>query len=473
MGDPRAFLTIGRKSTPRRPREDRVHDYNDVYERLPEADLRQQAARCMDCGIPFCNTGCPLGNLIPEWNDLVHLDQWHTAIDRLHATNNFPEFTGQLCPAPCEDACVLSINDNPVAIKDVERSIIERAFDEGWVVPHIPESRTGREVAVVGSGPAGLAAAQQLNRAGHTVTVFEKSDRIGGLLVYGIPDFKIEKWVVDRRVKQLEDEGIEFRTSTNAGVSPTFEELKAGFDAVLLAVGAQAGRDVPVPGRELDGIHLAMDYLTQQNRRVAGLPVDEPTITAHNKRVVIIGGGDTGADCLGNAHREKCIEVDVLTRGQRPPDEAGAIDWPHVPLVLRTWPAHEEGGGRHFDLVITAFSGENGKVSGVTVAEAARDETGMVVGRAGTEQTIPAELVLLATGFVGPVQDLLLQQVGLSYTRSGAIAADSAFCTGDAKVFVTGDAKLGASLIVTVIADGRKAARAIDESLMGASSLPG
>ncbi|HEY0128826.1 MAG TPA: glutamate synthase subunit beta, partial [Rubrobacteraceae bacterium] len=315
MGDPKGFLKIGRKPTPKRTVEERVQDYRYVYEPWPEEELKGQASRCMDCGVPFCNTGCPLGNLIPDWNDLVYRDHWRQAIDRLHATNNFPEFTGMLCPAPCEAACVLSINDKPVTIKEIELSIINRAFEEGWVTPKPPppELRTGKRVAVVGSGPAGLAAAQQLNWAGHSVVVFEKDDKIGGLLRYGIPDYKIEKWVVERRVAQMEEEGVEFRTGAYAGYDPTTEELKAEFDSIVLAVGALAGRDLDVPGRELDGIHLAMDYLVQQNRRVAGLPVEEPEISARGKNVVILGGGDTSADCLGNSHREGCASVKVLT----------------------------------------------------------------------------------------------------------------------------------------------------------------
>ena len=347
MGDPKGFLKIGRKPASKRPIEERVRDYRYIYEPWPEEELKGQASRCMDCGIPFCNTGCPLGNLIPDWNDLVYRDHWREASDRLHATNNFPEFTGMLCPAPCEAACVLTINDDPVTIKEIELSIINRAFEEGWVVPKPPppENRTGKSVAVVGSGPAGLAAAQQLNRAGHSVVVFEKDDRIGGLLRYGIPDYKIEKWVVERRVALLEEEGIEFRTGSHVGHDPTTEELQRDFDSVILAVGALQGRDIDVPGRELGGIHLAMDYLVQQNRRAAGLPMTAGSgISGKRTRVVSLGSGSPSADGRGNSQREGCSSVKVLTHGPRPPENPGRLAWPDWPLMLHAYPAHGEGG---------------------------------------------------------------------------------------------------------------------------------
>jgi glutamate synthase (NADPH) small chain len=474
VGDPKGFLKIGRKPTPKRTVEERVQDYRYVYEPWPEEDLRAQASRCMDCGVPFCNTGCPLGNLIPDWNDLVYRNHWKQAIDRLHATNNFPEFTGMLCPAPCEAACVLSINDKPVTIKEIELSIINRAFEEGWVVPKPPppEIRTGKSVAVVGSGPAGLAAAQQLNRAGHTVVVFEKDDRVGGLLRYGIPDYKIEKRVVERRIAQLEEEDIEFRTNSHVGYDPTTEELREDFDAIILAVGALQGRDLPVPGRELDGVHLAMEYLVQQNRRVAGLPVEGEKISARGKNVVILGGGDTSADCLGNAHRERCASVRVLTHGPRPPESPSALEWPDWPFILRTYPAHEEGGERGWSVAVTAFSGKSGHVERMHGVRTRR-ENGKTEPLPGTDFEIETDLVLLAIGFSGPVRDKFLEDLDLGYTERGAIRSENGFATKEPGIFVAGDARLGADLIVTAIAEGRKAARQADEYLVGYSLLPG
>ncbi|MBX6763603.1 MAG: glutamate synthase subunit beta [Rubrobacteraceae bacterium] len=475
MGDPRGFLKIGRKPVPKRPVSERVRDYRWVYRPMPGDELREQASRCMDCGVPFCNAGCPVNNLIPDWNDLAYRDRWREAIERLHRTNNFPEFTGILCPAPCEAACVLSINDSPVTIKEIERSIIERAFEEGWVVPEPPppEKRTGKRVAVVGSGPAGLAAAQQLNRAGHTVVVFEKDDRIGGLLRYGIPDFKMEKWVIDRRLRQLEEEGIEFRTNAHVGYDPTLEEVRGGFDAVVLAVGALQGRDLDVPGRELSGIHLAMEYLVQQNRRVAGLPVEGEEITARGKHVIILGGGDTSADCLGNAHREGCASVRVLTHGPRPPESPDPMEWPDWPFVLHTYPAHEEGGERRWNVAVTGFSGSNGRVERMHCIRTERTPEGRTVPVAGSEFEMRADLVLLAIGFAGPVRDRLLEELDLGYAPNGAIASRDGFATKEPGVFVAGDARRGASLIVWAIAEGRKAARQADEYLMGESLLPG
>jgi glutamate synthase (NADPH/NADH) small chain len=472
VGDPKGFLKIARKPTPKRTVEERIQDYRYVYEAWPVEDLRDQAARCMDCGVPFCNTGCPLGNLIPDWNDLVYRDHWRQAIDRLHATNNFPEFTGMLCPAPCEAACVLTITDKPVTIKEIELAIINRAFEEGWVTPKPPEKRTGKKVAVVGSGPAGLAAAQQLNWAGHSVVVFEKDDRIGGLLRYGIPDYKIEKWVVERRISLMEEEGIEFRTNSYVGHNPTTEELQSEFDAIILAVGALQGRDLPVPGRELDGIHLAMEYLVQQNRRVAGLPVEGKEISARGKNVIILGGGDTSADCLGNAHREGCTSVKVLTHGPKPPDHASPLEWPDWPFVLRTYPAHEEGGERGWSVAVTGFSGREGHVERMHAVRTKR-EGGKTIPLEGTDFEIEADLVLLAIGFTGPVRDRFLEDLDLGYTERGAIRSENGFATRDPGIFVAGDAKRGADLIVTAIAEGRKAARQADEYLVGKSLLPG
>ncbi len=472
MGDPKGFIKLGRKDAPHRPVAERIRDYRHVHEHMPDDELRGQASRCMDCGVPFCNTGCPLGNLIPDWNDLVYRDQWKQAIDRLHKTNNFPEFTGMLCPAPCEAACVLEINDDAVTIKEIEISIINRAFDEGWVVPSPPHRRTGKKAAVVGSGPAGLAAAQQLNRAGHSVVVFEKDDKVGGLLRYGIPDYKFEKWMIDRRVALLEEEGIEFRTNSHVGYDPTAEELRREFDAIVLAVGALEGRDLRVPGRELDGIHLAMEYLVQQNRRVAGLPVEGPEITARNKNVIILGGGDTSADCLGNAHREGCASVQVLTHGPKPPDSPDPLEWPDWPFVLRTYPAHEEGGERRWSVAVTGFSG-NGRVERMHCVRTRRTPKGKTEYLQGTGFEMEADLVLLAIGFTGPVRDRLLEDLDLGYAERGAIRSQNGFGTKEPGIFVAGDARRGADLIVTAIADGRKAARQADEYLMGRSLLPG
>jgi glutamate synthase (NADPH/NADH) small chain len=426
--------------------------------------------------VPFCNVGCPLGNLIPDWNDLVYRDRWREAIDRLHATNNFPEFTGMLCPAPCEPACVLTINDDPVTIKEIELSIINRAFDEGWVAAKLPppEQRTGKKVAVVGSGPAGLAAAQQLNWAGHSVTVFEKDDRIGGLLMYGIPDYKIEKWVVERRVVLMEEEGIEFRTNAYVGFDPTTEELKRDYDSIILAVGALAGRDLETPGRELGGIHLAMEYLVQQNRRVAGLAVEtRPEISAAGKNVVILGGGDTSADCLGNAHREGAASVKVLTHGPKPPENPDRLTWPDWPLTLTTYPVHEEGGEREWSVGITGFSGSNGQVETMHCVQTERTPEGKTEYLEGTEFEIETDLVLLAIGFTGPVRDKFLEDLNLGYNERGAIPAngDDDFATSEPGIFVAGDAKRGASLIVWAIAEGRKAARQADVYLTGGSVL--
>ena len=475
MGDPKGFLKIGRKPAAKRPIGERVRDYRYIYEPWPEEELKGQASRCMDCGIPFCNTGCPLGNLIPDWNDLVYRDHWREAIDRLHATNNFPEFTGMLCPAPCEAACVLTINDDPVTIKEIELSIINRAFEEGWVVPKPPppEIRTGKRVAVVGSGPAGLAAAQQLNWAGHSVVVFEKDDRIGGLLRYGIPDYKIEKWVVERRVNLMAEEGIEFRTNSHVGEDPTTEELGEEFDAVILAVGALQGRDLPLPGRELEGIHLAMEYLVQQNRRVTGLPVEGEEISAKNRNVVILGGGDTSADCLGNAHREGCASVRVLTHGPRPPDSPDPLEWPDWPFVLHTYPVHEEGGERGWSVAVKGFSGRDGRVEKMHAVRTERTPDRKTIPVEGTDFEIETDLVLLAIGFTGPVRDTFLEDLDLGYTERGAIRSENGFATKEPSVFVAGDAKRGADLIVTAIAEGRKAARQADEYLVGKSLLPG
>lgn len=476
MGDPKAFIKLGRKPAPDRDVHERIGDYRHIHDHMPEDELRDQASRCMDCGVPFCSTGCPLGNLIPDWNDLVYRGQWKRAIDRLHSTNNFPEFTGMLCPAPCEDACVLTINSSPVTIKEVELNIIERAFEEGWVVPKPPpgELRTGKRVAVVGSGPAGLAAAQQLNWAGHHVTVYEKSDEIGGLLRYGIPDYKLEKWMVGRRVSIMEEEGIEFRTGIHVGEDPTVDELRAGYDSVILAVGALQGRDLDVPGRDLEGVHYAMEYLTQQNRRVSGLEVHEKEISAAGKKVVILGGGDTSADCLGNSHREGCVSAKVLTHGPKPPTESSPLEWPEVPFVLKEYPSLDEGGERGFSVGVIRFEGgEDGKVNKIIAAETERSADGKTTPKPGTEFEIEAGLVLLAIGFTGPARDGLTEEMDFTYGRKGGIETKDKFETHHDGVFVCGDARLGADLIVTAIAEGRKAAKQADTALMGRSLLPG
>ncbi|MFT3660561.1 MAG: glutamate synthase subunit beta [Gordonia sp. (in: high G+C Gram-positive bacteria)] len=473
MADPRGFLKHTDRETPtRRPVELRLLDYKEVYNKFDRSTLQTQASRCMDCGIPFCHNGCPLGNLIPEWNDLVFRGRWDDGIDRLHATNNFPEFTGRLCPAPCEASCVLGINQPAVTIKQVEVELIEKAFQDDEVKPVMPAESTGRSVAVVGSGPAGLAAAQQLTRAGHAVTVFERADRIGGLLRYGIPEFKMEKHFIDRRLDQMEAEGTVFRTGVNVGVDLTVGELRAQFDAVVLANGSTIGRDLPIPGRELDGIHQAMEYLPQSNRFAIG---DEPAdqIRADGKKVVIIGGGDTGADCLGTALRQGAEIVHQFEIMPRPPAErAGSTPWPLYPLMYRVSSAHEEGGERVFSVNTEEFVGENGRVTGLKACEVT-----MVNGRfekvEGSDFELECDLVLLAMGFVGPEREDLLDKMGVSYDPRGNVARDERFAaTGLAGVFVAGDAGRGQSLIVWAIAEGRSAAAAVDRYLAGSTELP-
>ena len=472
MADPSGFLKYTRRETPkRRPVPLRLRDWNEVYEDFDHEALQQQAARCMDCGIPFCHNGCPLGNLIPEWNDLVHRDRWREAIERLHATNNFPEFTGRLCPAPCEASCVLGINSDPVTIKQVEVEIIDNAFDEGLVQPNRPHLVTGKTVAVVGSGPAGLAAAQQLTRAGHDVTVFERADRIGGLLRYGIPEFKMEKRHIDRRLEQMEAEGTKFEAGVNVGVDITTDELRERFDAVVLAGGATDWRDLPVPGRQFAGIHQAMEYLPWANKVAVGDLEDTP-ITAEGKRVIIIGGGDTGADCLGTAHRQGAVTVHQFEIMPRPPEErADSTPWPTYPLMYRVSSAHEEGGERVFSVNTERFLGSDGKVTGLRAHEVVMSG-GRFEKVEGSDFELEADLVLLAMGFVGPEKPGLLTDLGVKLTDRGNVVRNADFETSVPGVFVAGDMGRGQSLIVWAIAEGRAAAAGVDRFLMGHTALP-
>ena len=478
MGKVTGFIEIKRAKVPARPVADRIRDWHEVYLAAPEPLIREQGARCMDCGIPFCHQGCPLGNLIPDWNDLAYRSQWQTAIERLHATNNFPELTGRLCPAPCEGSCVLGINDDPVTIKTIELAIIERAFEEGWISPRPPVARTGKRVAVIGSGPAGLAAADQLNQIGHEVTVFERSDRIGGLLRYGIPEFKLEKRFLDRRLAIMRQEGVEFRTSADIGGQIPVAELRRAFDALVLCCGAGAPRDLRVPGRELSGIHFAVEYLTQQNRRCEGDDVDPAgLITAEGKHVVIIGGGDTGADCLGTSHRQRARTVHQFELLPRPPESRAADNpWPQWPNVFRTSSAHEEGGERVYSVSTERFLDDgNGRVRALQAVqvEITRGAGGMRVERVpGTEFELPADLVLLAMGFVGPERGPLLADLDVRMTDRGTVWRDENWMTNVEGVFTAGDMQRGQSLIVWAIAEGRSAARGVDAFLMGRSTLP-
>ncbi|HUE86881.1 MAG TPA: glutamate synthase subunit beta [Vicinamibacterales bacterium] len=472
MGKATGFVEFQRAKPPARPVPERVADYRHVYYAYPAEELTRQAARCMDCGIPFCHQGCPLGNLIPEWNELVYRDSWRAAIERLHRTNNFPEFTGLLCPAPCEGSCVLGISKEPVTIKSIELAIVDRAFEEGWITPLPPTVRTWKKVAVIGAGPAGLAAAAQLNRAGHSVTVFEKSDRLGGLLRYGIPEFKMEKRILDRRLELLASEGVVFRPRVNAGTDVTAEDLQRDFDAILLAGGSGKARDLDVPGRPLNGVHFAMDYLTQQNRRCQGDEVPQATsISAAGKHVVIIGGGDTGADCLGTAHRQGAVSVTQLELLPRPALERTADNpWPLWPNVFRTSPAHEEGGERLYAVVTTDFLDDG--TGAVRALRGHRVERVIADGRARFDAVpdsafeMPADLVLLAMGFVGPERGRLLDDLRVRISPRGTVWTDGRWQTSVPGVFAAGDMQRGQSLIVWAIDEGRRAAQAIDAYLI-------
>ena len=493
MGKPTGFLEIRRELTHRRDAVERLNDYRQVYHDSEDALVKSQGARCMDCGIPFCHTGCPLGNVIPDWNDLVYRDRWREAADRLHLTNNFPEFTGWVCPAPCESSCVLGINDDPVTIKQIELAIVDRAWREGWIVPMRPDTRTSKKVAIVGSGPAGLAAAQQLARAGHDVTVFERADRIGGLLVYGIPDFKLEKSLVDRRLEQLSAEGVEFRTGAHVGADVTVEELRGAYDAVILAGGATRPRDLTVPGRELDGIHFAMEFLPQQNKRNAGGEVAatengaggwrhyRAPISAAGKRVVILGGGDTGSDCLGTSLRQGALSVHQFELMPKPPaDRTAAMPWPQWPMILRTSSSHEEGLEtgrleRDWSIATKSVSGAGGKVEklhGVRLdwTEPAGGGRPAMSERPDSEFTMDADLVLLAMGFVGP-EDTAAGQFGCKFDERGNVSADGDHMTSVPGVFAAGDLRRGQSLVVWAINEGRQAAKGVDKYLMGSTSL--
>jgi glutamate synthase (NADPH/NADH) small chain len=482
MADPKGFLSTPRETPARRPVDVRITDWREVYTEFGTGRLERQAGRCMDCGIPFCHQGCPLGNLIPEWNDLVWRQDWRAAADRLHATNNFPEFTGRLCPAPCESACVLGINADPVTIKQVEVEIIDRAWAEGWAGPQPPSAAAraaGRRVAVIGSGPAGLAAAQQLTRAGHAVTVYERADRPGGLLRYGIPEFKMEKRHLDRRLAQMLAEGTQFRCGVRAGIDVTVAELRAASDAIVLAGGSTVPRDLPVPGRELAGIHQAMEYLPLSNRAVtaasegADAVLAEPAISARGRHVVIIGGGDTGADCLGTAHRQGAASVTQLEIMPRPPDSRpGAQPWPTYPMIYRVTSAHEEGGERVYAVSTKEFLGDGtGRVRALRLVEVEL-RGGTFEPVPGTERELPAGLVLLALGFTGAERGPLTDGLGVEFGPRGSIARDADFATSVPGVFVAGDMGRGQSLIVWAIAEGRSAAAAADRYLAGESQLP-
>jgi glutamate synthase (NADPH) small chain len=466
MGKTTGFMDYSRELAPRRPVLERVNDWFEIYQDFPEEQLRQQGARCMDCGVPFCQTGCPVNNLIPDWNDLVYRGRWKDAVRQLHATNNFPEFTGRICPAPCEASCVLGITSPPVAIKQNEKNIVERAFLEGWIRPEPPKVRSGKKVAVVGSGPAGLAAAQQLCRAGHAVTVYEKADRIGGLLRYGIPEFKLEKHIIDRRLEQMSAEGVKFVTNATVGGNVAVEDLRRDFDAIVLAGGSEQPRDLKIPGRELKGIHYAMEFLPPQNKRCHGDALDASLdILANGKHVVIIGGGDTGADCLGTCHRQKPLSVHQFEIMPKPPNERSpSTPWPLWPMQLRIEGAHEEGGIRGWSIGTLKFTGdENGNVRQLHALRVGPPPKFEPIG--GTEFSMDADLVLIALGFLGPVRNGMIEQLGVQLDNRGNVATDSNYMSSVPGVFAAGDMRRGQSLVVWAISEGRKAAACVDAYL--------
>ena len=473
MGKPTGFMEHPRELPSRRPVTQRVNDWFEIYLDFPEEKLQTQASRCMDCGVPFCHTGCPVANIIPTWNELVYRGRWKEAVRQLHSTNNFPEFTGRICPAPCEAACVLGINQPAVTIKQVEKSIIERAFREGWIHPEPPKFHSGKKVAVVGSGPAGLAAAQQLCRGGHAVSVYEKADRIGGLLRYGIPQFKMEKHIIDRRIEQITAEGVQFLTNAHVGKNVAVEELRRQFDAILLAGGAEHPRNLNVPGHELNGIHFAMDYLTQQNRRCLGDSLDPSRdILATGKHVIIIGGGDTGADCLGTVHRQKPLSVHQFEIMPMPPAERSPeTPWPLWPMQLRVEGAHEEGGAREWSVATTRFVGDGGanikQLQAIRVGPPPKFES-----LAGTEFALDADLILLAMGFVGPVRQGLIEQLGVVLDQRGNIATDGDYMSSVPGIFAAGDMRRGQSLVVWAISEGRQAAASVDRYLRNSAAEP-
>jgi glutamate synthase (NADPH/NADH) small chain len=472
MGKVTGFMEFSREHAARRPVAERVNDWFEIYQDFPEEKLRHQGARCMDCGVPFCHTGCPVNNLIPDWNDLVYHGRWKEAVRQLHSTNNFPEFTGRICPAPCEAACVLGISEPAVTIKQIEKNIVERGFQEGWIRPEPPKFRTGKKVAVVGSGPSGLAAAQQLNRAGHWVTVYEKADRIGGLLRYGIPEFKMEKRVLDRRLEQMTGEGVKFVTSAHVGHSLPVDDLQREFDIILLAGGSEQPRDLKIPGRELKGIHYAMEFLPQGNKRCAGDKLDPQfDILAEGKHAVIIGGGDTGADCLGTCHRQKPVSVHQFEIMPMPPDERSPLTpWPLWPMQLRVEGAHEEGGIRDWSIATTKFTGdEHGNVKQLHAVRVGPPPTFQPIP--GTEFALDADLVLIAMGFLGPVRKGMIEQLGVALDARGNVAAGADYMTSVPGVFAAGDMRRGQSLVVWAIAEGRKAAESIDRYLTEASKV--
>ena len=479
MGKPTGFKEYGRVTPKRRAVRERVKDYREFYRKWPEQSIREQGARCMGCAVPFCHTGCPLGNVIPDWNDLVYRGRWKEALESLHATNNFPEFTGRICPAPCESSCVLAINQDPVTIEYIEKAIADRGFQEGWIVPEPPRERTGKKMAVVGSGPAGLACAQQLNRAGHWVTVFERDDYIGGLLTLGIPDFKLDKTVVARRVNLMAEEGVEFKTGANVGVNVPVDELRERFDAICLAGGATKARDLNIPGRELDGIHPAMDYLPQQNKVLAGEYIDpSERINAEGKRVVILGGGDTGADCLGTAHRQGAEVVHQYEILPQPPDVRKASNpWPQWPLILMSSAAHEEGGVRDYSIMTKGFSGRNGHVQKLHASRLEWVPPGnngrpTMTEVPGSEFEVETELVLLAMGFLHPEHEGMITELGVELDGRGNVKLDQNRMSSVPGIFAAGDMARGQSLVVWAIAEGREAAHHMDKYLMGATSLP-